>query len=301
MTQFHKWAKGFALALILGVTACGGGDKEQSVEETGVLREGEIVPRDRREARAAESRERRRQAAVEDAGANFTYFRYRIDLSEDQPKACFVFSDPLDPETDFTPYVEFRPAFRPALSVEGRELCVGGLSFGEDRVATLKSGLPAAEDGKVLASSEEVTISFEDRPPYVGFKGAGVILPREDADGLPVETVNVDRVRIRVAKVNDRALVNKSINQGATAAQGRGAYLWGQRSGDDVSTEVWSGTMPVTRAQNAPVVTVFPLADVIGELDSGAYFVRIEDARELGELAKWAADGWYKSAAFGGQ
>ena len=283
MTQIQKWTKGFTLALILGLTACGGGEADKPVEETGVLQDGEIVPRDRRAQRAAESRERRRLAAIEEAEADFNYFRYRIDVSEDQPKACFVFSQALDPETDFTPYVEFRPAFRAAFNVDGRELCVGGLSFGEDRIAVLKSGLPAAEEGTVLASTQEVSISFEDRPPYVGFKGAGVILPREDADGLPIETVNVDQVRVTVAKINDRALVNKSIDQGVTAEQGRRAYLWGERDADDVSTEVWSGTMPVTRAQNTPVVTVFPLSDVIGDLDAGAYFVSIEDARDLAD------------------
>lgn len=289
MTHFHHWAKGLALAFILGVTACGGGDKPQSAEETGVLQNGEIVPRDRNEARAAQNRERARQAAIDKAEADFTYFRYRIDLSADQPKACFVFSDALDPETDFAPYVEFRPAFRAAFSVEGRELCVGGLSFGEERVAVLKSGLPAAENGKVLATSQDVPISFEDRPPYVGFKGAGIILPREDADGLPIETVNVDMVNITVSKVNDRALVNKSLDNGETTEQGRDTYLWGDRRADDVSTPVWSGTMNVKRAQNTPVVTVFPLADVIGALDAGAYFVRIEDAREISQNSGPAA------------
>lgn len=283
MTQFHQWTKAVGVALVLALSACGGGEVETPVEQEGVLRDGEIVPRDRRQQRAAENRERRRQAAIEEAEADFTYFRYRIDVSEAQPKACFVFSAALDPETDFAPYIEFRPAFRAALSVEGRDLCVGGLSFGEDRVAILKSGLPAAEGGRVLANTEEVPISFEDRPPYVGFKGAGVILPRADADGLPIETVNVDRVRIRVSRVNDRALANKTIDKGETAEQGRRAYVWGARNADDVSTEVWSGTMPVSRAQNTPVVTVFPLADVIGDLDYGAYSVSIEDARDLGQ------------------
>lgn len=283
MTQFRQWAKSLAIALVLGVTACGGGGGDEPVEDTSGLREGEIVQRDRREVRAAENRERRRQAAIDEAEANFTYFRYVIDVSEAQPKACFVFSAPLDSETDYTPYVEFRPAFRPALSVEGRQLCVGGLSFGEDRIAVLKSGLPAAAQGTVLKATEEVTISFEDRPAYVGFKGAGIILPREDADGLPLETVNVDSVRISVSRVNDRALVNKQIDSGETSAQGRSAYLWSDRRADDVSTPVWSGTMAVTRVQNAPVVTVFPLGDVIGELDAGAYFVRISDARDLAQ------------------
>ena len=281
MAYKRQLAKGLIFALFLGVAACGGSEKDPSPEESSVLQDGEIVPRDRRAVRAAENRERRRQQAIEDTESRFSYFRYRIDVSEADPKACFVFSDPLDPETDYSPFVEFRPAFRPALSVEGRELCVGGLSFGEDRIAVLKSGLPAAEPGRILAASEDVSISFEDRPAYVGFKGAGVILPRENADGLPIETVNIDKVRITVSRVNDRALVNKSIDQGETAAQGRGTYLWGARDAYDVSTELWSGTMDVTRSQNTPVVSVFPLNEIIGDLDSGAYFVRLEDARDL--------------------
>lgn len=277
MTQFRNWAKGFALAFVLGMAACGGGENDGPTEDAGVLRDGEVVPRNRSEQRAAVRRERQRQAAIAEAEADFTYFRYRMDVSEAQPKACFVFSDPLDPETDYSPYVEFRPAFRPALSVEGRELCVGGLGFGEDRIAVLKSGLPAAEDGTVLARSEEVPISFEDRPAYVGFKGAGVILPRLDADGLPVETVNVDKVRVTVARLNDRALFQQSITQGRTSEQGRYRYNGTPRN----ATELWSGVMDITRVQNAPVVTVFPLADVVGDLDAGAYYVSIEDGRDL--------------------
>ena len=281
MTHIRHWAKGLAIACILAISACGGSEPSQPVDSDEILQEGEIVPRDRRSIRAAENRERRRQEAIEEAEARFSYFRYRIDVSESQPKACFVFSDRLDPEVDYSPYVEFRPAFRAAFSVEGRELCVGGLSFGEDRVAVLKSGLPGAETGVVLTESEEVPISFEDRPAYVGFKGAGVILPREDADGLPIETVNIDKVRITVSRVNDRALVNKTIDQGETASQGQYPYLWGSRDPDDVASQVWSGTIDVDRAQNTPVVSVFPFNEIIGDLDAGAYFVKLEDARDL--------------------
>lgn len=278
MTQFRLWAKALGVSLCLGFAACGGGDR--AAEDAVVLESGEIVPRSRADQRAAERREQARQQAVAEAEAEFSYFRYRIDVSQASPIACFVFSSPLRPETDYSPFVEFRPAFRPALSVEGRELCVGGLSFGDERTAILKSGLPAA-DGRALGTTEEVPVSFDDRPPYVGFKGSGVILPREDADGLPVETVNIDEVRITVSRVNDRALAFKSVSAGETRAQGEYAWYYGDDNPDDVATEIWTGTMGIDRVQNGPVVTVFPLADVIGTLEPGAYFVRVEDAREL--------------------
>ncbi|MEM7004442.1 MAG: alpha-2-macroglobulin [Pseudomonadota bacterium] len=276
MISLRAWAKALGFAVIFGVAACGGGQDAG----TGELREGEVVQRSRSQQQAAERRELQRQRAAEEAEADFTYFRYAIDVSGDRPEACFVFSAALDPDTDYASFIEFRPAVRPVLTVEGRELCVTGLGFGEERIAVLRSGLPAA-DGRVLEREEEVPVSFEDRPAYVGFKGSGVVLPRIDADGLPVETVNVDQVALTVSRVNDRALAFKSIGQGESTGQGRYSYLYGQENPSDVSSEIWSGTMDVDRIQNAPVTTVFPISDVIGELEPGAYFVRIEDARDL--------------------
>ncbi|MEO0883670.1 MAG: alpha-2-macroglobulin [Pseudomonadota bacterium] len=276
MIDLRAWTKALGLAAILTLAACGGQDNP----DTDDLREGEVVPRSRAEQQAAERREQQRQRAIEEAEADFTYFRYGIDVSGDRPEACFVFSAPLDSDTDYASFIEFRPAIRPVLTVEGRELCVTGLGFGEERIAVLRSGLPSA-DGRVLEREEEVPVSFEDRPAFVGFKGSGVILPRIDADGLPVETVNVDQVRLTVSRVNDRALAFKSISQGETTAQGRYSYLYGRDNPTDVATELWAGTMDVDRVQNAPVTTIFPISDVIGELQPGAYFVRIEDARDL--------------------
>ena len=286
MRLLKHWSKatiaGGALALL---AACGGGgtkapDDAANLSEDG----GQIVELSRRDQNAANRRERERQRIAAENETDFTYFRYRIETDGDAPVACFVFSSPLDSGTDFSPFIDFRPAFQPALSVEGSDLCVGGLEFGTSRTAILKSGLPAA-DGRTLERTEEVPIDFADRPPYVGFRGAGVILPRDEADGLPIETVNVDGVEITVSHVPDRVLYDKSIDQGATAQQGRYSYLYGDRRASDVAVEIWSGTMAIEALQNAPVTTVFPLADVIGKLEPGAYFVEVTDARELASNA----------------
>ncbi|MEZ5953304.1 MAG: alpha-2-macroglobulin [Hyphomonas sp.] len=283
MTHFNPgrrgYAKAVAAALLVGLlAACGGGGKKEKGGEGSEA--GAVVQLSPADSVAAKQREKRRQAAIEAREQEFTYFRYRIDTKGDDPLACFVFSAALDPEEDYSPYVEFRPAFKPALSVEGRELCVGGLSFGSERTATLLSGLPSA-DGRTLKNTEEVPIDFADRPPYVGFKGTGVILPREDADGLPIETVNVDKVEITVSRINDRALVFKRVGEGETTAQGRYSWTWGEDDPDDVKEELFKGTIDIARQQNAPVVSVFPLEAAIGTLKPGAYFVTVKDAADL--------------------
>ena len=207
----------------------------------------------------------------------FDYLRYRIDVSAAQPAACFVFSQALDPSVDYAPYVELDPPTNVALQIDGASLCLGGLTFGQSPEVTLLQGLPSA-DGDTLASSETTTIEFGDRPAYVGFSGDGVILPRIDADGIPIETVNVDEVEIEVLRITDRALVFRHITQGYTAAEDEWGYLYGDESPSDVGRMIWQGTMDTSGEPNAPVITVMPLAETIGVLEPGAYFLRIRDA-----------------------
>lgn len=272
-------------AMVGLLAACGGGGETDVVETTEASDDGQVVERSRRDVVAAEQREKKRQKLRASTDPSFEFFRYRIDTSSDRPLACFVFSKALDPDVDYSTYIEFSPAFEPALKVEGRELCVGGLSFGTSHTANLLAGLPSAEKDVVLSLEESVPIDFSERPPYVGFQGAGIILPREDADGLPIETVNVDSVNITVSRVNDRALAFKTISAGSTSDQGRYYYSYGNDSAADVAEDIWSGTMDIDALQNAPVTTVFPMQDIVGELAPGAYFVTLEDGKELAEGA----------------
>ena len=171
-----RWAVLGALvsSAMLALAACGGSQTAQGPGEDSDAQV--LVERSPADEAAARKRDEARQRAREAAETEFSYFRYRIDTSAEQPLACLVFSAALDPKTDYSPYVEFRQAFRAALTVEGRELCVGGLTFGTTRTATILAGLPAA-DGRTLKRAETVAIDFADRPPFVGFKGTGVILP----------------------------------------------------------------------------------------------------------------------------
>lgn len=205
----------------------------------------------------------------------FEYLRYAADVTGDAPRICLTFSRALDPQVDYAPYVAVKPRTPLALSVSGQTLCVGGIGFGEERRLTLRRGLPAADGGK-LAADERVPVDFADRPAYVGFSGSGVILPRVDADGVAIETVNVDSVRIRVSQVNDRALAFRKITQGYTAGAGEHAWLDQRENPQGVDSLLWEGEMETGGPTNAPVTSVVPLAKTIGRLEPGAYFIEVE-------------------------
>jgi hypothetical protein len=100
-------------------------------------------------------------------------------------------SKPLDPSKSYADFVLISPDLgrQPAVRVKDDELCIGGVGFTDHRVTLLK-GLPA-KGGETLTANADVDFTFGEKPPYVGFAGDGVILPREESDGVGIETINV--------------------------------------------------------------------------------------------------------------
>lgn len=256
---------------------------------TGCDRQGDAPSGEgpRLEARSADAP--RPEPVISD---RFEYLRYAAEVQGDAPRLCLVFSGALDPDVDYSAYVEIDEPV--ALNVDGSRLCIGGLSFGQTRNLVLREGLPAA-DGRRLAAEERDSLSFAARPAYVGFPGGGIILPRVDADGIPIETVNVETVRVTVTRVTDRALAFRTITSGFNAASGE--WYWSdfdERPGD-AGAPVWQGEMDTPGPANAMTTTVFPLADTLGTLRPGAYFLRVDNLAEIesdryGEYAR--AERW---------
>lgn len=208
----------------------------------------------------------------------FAVWRTRIDTTGAQPLACIEMSRPLDPRRAYGDFVLLTPSLGhpPAISVRGGELCMAGLGF-TDRQVTLLKGLPAL-GGETLAETAEVKVSFGDQPPYVGFAGGGVILPREEADGVGIETINVSRVAVEVWRIADRNLVRKSISAPDPTGEGEWPGDWGSDSADGEGRLVWKGQMAVRGDPGRRLTTVFPLGAVLKEMKPGGYVIKVKDA-----------------------
>ncbi|HOY77547.1 MAG TPA: alpha-2-macroglobulin [Hyphomonadaceae bacterium] len=232
---------------------------------------------------------RKADAARAGAGSKeFEFVRYSIDVTKDLPRACLTFSSTLNPSTDYRPFLDMGRGPQIALQTEGANLCLGGLTFGTDREVKIRSGLPA-NDGRTLAFDETVGISFGDRPAYVGFKGDGVILPRIDADGLGLETVNVDKVKVTISRITDRALAFKTISQGYSHSQGGWGYMDYNSDVYDVAEPVWTGELDTPASPNTAKTTVFPIAKAVPKLKPGAYFVELDQLSASSEVPNNAA------------
>ncbi len=225
------------------------------------------------EARSADA-----PRAEAEVSAAFEYLRFNVDASAATPELCLTFSGPLDPATDYAPYVDIEDSV--AISVSGSQLCLGGLNYGQARSVTLREGLPSA-DGRALERDVTTELSFEDRPARVAFSGNGIILPRIDADGLAIETVNVDEVEVRVTRVNDRALVFRQIGEGFSAGEGEWYWYGGNETPGELGVTVFEGRVGTEGPANAREVTVLPVADMLGTLQPGAYYVSLTDAAAI--------------------
>ncbi|HYH39031.1 MAG TPA: alpha-2-macroglobulin [Azospirillum sp.] len=204
----------------------------------------------------------------------------------DAPQVCFTFTEPLEKSraVDYRAYVEVQPRVEGNVVPRDKTLCVEGLQHGQMYDVTLHAGLPSAGE-RTLAASEQRLIEVPNRKPSLAFRGAGYILPRVGSEGLPLRTINVDRARLQVLRLTDRAVVEQfyfgRINQQITDYD-VGVML------DKAAQEVWKGEMAVQSARNAPVVTAFPIDAVLGTLEPGVY-VAVAGA-------EGAADGWASKA-----
>ncbi|MFN4058445.1 MAG: alpha-2-macroglobulin family protein [Roseinatronobacter sp.] len=184
------------------------------------------------------------------------------------PRICATFSEALAPTRDYTPFVQSTLSGL-ALEVEGSQLCLTGAEYGQSLRVTLRAGLPAAS-GEALARDIPLDIYIRDRTPLVRFPGRGYVLPATGPRALPVETVNANRLDLRLLRVSDRNLVT-AIRQGDFAAA---TDSWQAEQLEQALTEaVWTGTAQLEGALNRAATARLPL-DEAGELQPGVYILR---------------------------
>jgi uncharacterized protein YfaS (alpha-2-macroglobulin family) len=206
---------------------------------------------------------------------NFVFRRLEIDTTKPQAEACLVFTRNLDASgrTHYEDYFSIDPETRVASHVVDNRLCLSGLDFNKTYNVALKEGLPAAT-GEKLTAEETVPVELRDKPSLVRFAG-GIILPRDNADGVPVTTVNIAKLRLKVIRVGDRLL---SQIESGTVDQTT-LYTW---KDSDLETSqgtlVWSGTMDVANVKNDSVVTLVPIRNILNGKPPGAYVLIAMDA-----------------------
>src|SRR6202165_2692300 len=197
----------------------------------------------------------------------FRLLDYTVDSDGASPRACFQFSEDLAKRTDFAPFLARAGSDKPALSSEGKQLCVDGLKHGERYNVNLRAGLPSAVK-ESLPKSAEFNIYVRDRKPYVRFAGRAYVLPRTAQRGIPVVSVNTPAVSVNVFRIGDRNLINTVIDSDFQRALSRYEL---SSLGDERGVKVWSGELSTATTLNQDVTTAFPVDSALGDLQPGVY------------------------------
>lgn len=198
----------------------------------------------------------------------FRLLEYKLDSDSVTPRACFQFSEQLaGGKTDFTPYVTVTGVATPALSVTDRQLCVEGLEHGKSYHVVIRQGLPSTV-GEDLLKSADYDLYVKDRRPSVHFTGRNYVLPRTGQEGLPVVTVNTEKVVIGVYRIGDRSLPTTVHSE--DFLQQLQQYQ-ADKIAEEKGVEVWTGKLSVKSQLNKDVVTAFPVMEAVGKLEPGIY------------------------------
>lgn len=208
-------------------------------------------------------------AALADAEGKygFAIAEHQVEADSAEPRICANFNEDLAKSgVDYASFVQLP---QPGLSVEAEasQICVGGLDHGARYALTFRKGLPSAS-GETLAKDVTITAYVRDRSPAVTFPGRAYILPRGEDSGVPVQTVNLEHLDLKLLKISDRNLV-ATMRQGYFA---RSLDHWDEAMlTDDLAQEVWTGSADVKMEVNRDMTTRLPVQDVTGPLGPGIY------------------------------
>ncbi|MEH2546846.1 uncharacterized protein YfaS (alpha-2-macroglobulin family) [Bradyrhizobium sp. AZCC 2262] len=197
----------------------------------------------------------------------FRLLDYTVDSDGASPRACFQFSEDLAKRVDFAPFLALAGTDKPALTSEGKQLCVDGLKHGERYNINLRAGLPSTVK-ETLPKSAEFNIYVRDRKPFVRFTGRAYVLPRTGQRGIPLVSVNTPSVNVNVFRIGDRNLINTVVD--SDFQKTLSSYQLSDL-GNERGVKVWSGELATTSTLNQDVVTAFPVDQALGDLQPGVY------------------------------
>src|SRR6201991_4287704 len=197
----------------------------------------------------------------------FRLLDYTVDSDGATPRACFQFSEELAKRVDFSPFVALAGSDKPALSTEGKQLCVEGLKHGERYNVNLRAGMPSSVK-ESLPKSAEFNIYVRDRKPFVRFTGRAYVLPRTGQRGIPLVSVNTPSVAVNVFRIGDRNLINTVVDSDFQKTLSRYEL---NSLGDERGVKVWSGELATAATLNQDVTTAFPVDQALGDLQPGVY------------------------------
>jgi uncharacterized protein YfaS (alpha-2-macroglobulin family) len=198
--------------------------------------------------------------------------KYDLAANQDIPELCFLLSESVarGPAMPLESFVVTEPAAVLAATPRKDRLCLTGFAFGGTYTITLKAGLPGISGA--LAKDTQFRVEIPNRPPEFDFAAAaGDILPRLGDGGLPIRSVNVPKIEVRIVRVADGDLAAYRDRAPLTGAQ---AANFAPAHGE----AAWQGAIDLKLTPNVDTVTRLPIDRMVGALKPGLYIATAKAA-----------------------
>jgi uncharacterized protein YfaS (alpha-2-macroglobulin family) len=209
----------------------------------------------------------------------FRMLDYKVDSNAAEPRLCLNFSERLaGTQADLAKFVTVDGRDPQNVTIDQRQLCIDGLAHGKRYEVKVRQGLPS-EPGEPLQKTVEIAAYVRDRDPSVRFSGRAYVLPNRGQQGIPVVTINTERVTVEIYRIGDRGLAGAATGENfLKELQRYEIEAIRERSGQ----RVWKGELAVANRLNEEVTTALPVAEALPRLEPGVYVAAAALARRSG-------------------
>ncbi|MGE5271093.1 MAG: MG2 domain-containing protein [Thiohalocapsa sp.] len=220
----------------------------------------------------------------------FRVTKVELAAEAESPRVCLRFNEKIAvrPDLHYGDYVHTTPELGGIVTARGDTLCLNGLKHGQSYEVELLAGFPA-ETGDKTIDAWQTRVVVPDRKPSLSFSGTGYVLPREGSAGLPLTSINVDKVHVRLVRINERNLV-PSINADKLTMSFDPSDV--EELIEQSGSLVWKGEMAISSERNRPVVTAIPVAPILRDKGPGVFLAVVDRTDRKSDEERTPATNW---------
>lgn len=204
------------------------------------------------------------------ADHGFRILDYKVDADAAEPRLCVNFSERLaGTQGDLAKFVAVDGKDPQNLTVDNKQMCIDGLAHGKRYELQVRAGIPS-DSNETLTKTAEIATYVRDRKPAIRFTGRAYVLPNRGQQGIPVVSINTDKVAVEIYRVGDRGLAG--LASGENFLKQLSTYDIEQvreKSGQ----RVYKGELAVQSRLNEDVTTALPIGDAVPKLEPGVYIL----------------------------
>ena len=112
---------------------------------------------------------------------------------------------------------------------------------------------------------------MRDRSPSVRLAGKAYVLPKTGQQGIPLVSVNTDRLKVTIYRIGDRSLLDNVL--GYEFERNLQSYSLDEIA-DQKGEKVWTGELKVEKELNQDITTAFPATEAVPAMQPGRLSAR---------------------------